>query len=157
MGTEGELKCVHCNAPIAVEGQSGCCPQCGQPIVVACPFGGAFACPTDGMEAGQPAGPRAGDGRANREAFNVVTDTVIGPNVRLKDNFYQALAIGICLLLGAGTGALVALSFSPDDRGMAAAGGAIAGGILGLIVGVIASGLFLGIYRLIRHIRGHHD
>ena len=42
-----------------------------------------------------------------RQAYNVVSDTVTGANLRLKDNVIQALAIGVCLILGAGIGALV--------------------------------------------------
>jgi hypothetical protein len=42
-----------------------------------------------------------------RLAYNVVTDTLGGPNVRLKDNLLQGLAILVCLLLGAVIGFLV--------------------------------------------------
>ena len=34
-----------------------------------------------------------------RHAYNAVTDTLGGPNVRLKDNLFPGLAILVCLLL----------------------------------------------------------
>ena len=145
MATPQQFKCGSCNALITIEGQPGFCPQCGEPIVVAVP------------EAGQPPGPAAGRGLSERESLNVVTDTVVGPNLRVKDNLYQAIAIGISVLLCAGVGALIAVRVSPDNGRMAALGGAIAGGIVGLIVGTLGSGMFLMIYRFVRHVRGRHD
>lgn len=83
-----------------------------------------------------------------RQAYNLVTDTVTGPNVRLKDNLYQGLAILVCLLLGAGVGYLVAAN------GLI---GALVGGLAGMLVGLFGSGLFLMIYRAAKHARGQHD
>jgi hypothetical protein len=34
-----------------------------------------------------------------REAYNVISDTVTGVNVRVSDNVFQAIAIFICLAL----------------------------------------------------------
>jgi hypothetical protein len=83
-----------------------------------------------------------------RQVYNLVTDTVGGPNVRLKDNLYQGLAILICLLLGAGIG-LLAMA----DRLM----GSLLGGFIGLLVGLFGSGIFLMIYRAIKHAQNKHD
>jgi hypothetical protein len=83
-----------------------------------------------------------------RQVYNLISDTVTGPNVRLKDNLYQGLAILICLVLGAGIGALVT-----TPRGV----GVLLGGVIGLMVGLVGSGLFLMIYRTIQHARGRHD
>jgi len=83
-----------------------------------------------------------------RQAYNLVTDTVGGPNVRLKDNLYQGLAILACLLLGAGIGVVAA-----TDR----LTGALLGGFIGLVVGLLGSGLFLMSYRAVKHARGKHD
>ena len=58
--------------------------------------------------------------------------------MRLWDNLIQAAVIFVALLVGAGIGALV-------------------GGFGGLIVGLLASGIFLMIYRGLRHARGKHD
>ena len=62
-----------------------------------------------------------------QQAYNLVTDTVGGPNMRLKDNLYQGLAILVCLALGALIGFL-AVSEQPM--------GALLGGLLGLVVGL---------------------
>ncbi|MFO0917565.1 MAG: hypothetical protein U0872_04535 [Planctomycetaceae bacterium] len=40
--------------------------------------------------------------RLKRRQYHIVTDLVIGPNVRWRDNLYQAIAILICFVLGAG-------------------------------------------------------
>jgi hypothetical protein len=83
-----------------------------------------------------------------RQAYNLVTDTVGGPNVRLNDNLYQGLAILVCLVLGSGIGFL-----ATTDHMM----GALLGGLIGLLVGLFGSGIFLMIYRAVMHARGKHD
>ncbi len=83
-----------------------------------------------------------------RQAYNVVSDTVAGPNMRLKDNLVQALVIAVCLLLGAAIGAVLV-----EDR----LAGALVGAFLGLLVGLLGSGFFLMIFRAVMHIRGRHD
>ena len=84
----------------------------------------------------------------DRQTYNMVTDTVTGPNIRLKDNLIQGLAILACLILGAVSGAIVVADHVP---------GALVGGFIGLLVGLFGSGIFLMIYRAIRHARGKHD
>lgn len=84
-----------------------------------------------------------------RQAYNLVSDTVTGANVRLKDNLYQGLAILVCLALGAGIGSFLVHS----DRLM----GALLGGFAGVLVGLFGSGLFLMIYRAIKHAWNQHD
>ncbi len=83
-----------------------------------------------------------------KQAYNLVTDTVGGPNVRLKDNLFQGLTILVCLFLGAGIGCLVV-----SDR----VTGAVFGGFIGLLVGLFGSGIFLMIYRAVNHALGKHD
>jgi ABC-type microcin C transport system permease subunit YejE len=83
-----------------------------------------------------------------RQVYNVVSDTVAGPNVRLKDNLYQGAAILVCLVLGAGIG-LLAMA----DRLM----GVLLGGFIGLLIGLFGSGIFVMIFRIIQHVRGRHD
>lgn len=92
--------------------------------------------------------PPSQPGLSGREAYNVVADTLTGPNMRWKDNLFQAAAIGVCTVLGAGLG----LFFIPDR--LAAV---LVGGLLGMLVGLFASGIFLMIYRGVRHLRGKHD
>lgn len=99
--------------------------------------------PNEGTE--QPQSPA---GMSGKQSYNVVADTVGGVNVRWKDNLFQALAIFVCLILGAGIGALVV-----EERMM----GVIAGGFIGLIVGLFGSGIFLMIFRALRHLKGRHD
>jgi hypothetical protein len=82
------------------------------------------------------------------DAYNVVSDTVTGVNVRVKDNVFQAFAVFSCLLLGALIGALVVQERIP---------GALVGGFVGLVVGLLGSGTFLMVYRAVRHLGGRHD
>ena len=94
-----------------------------------------------------PNDPKTPD--SQRQAYNVVTDLVAGPNVRFKDNLYQGLAVLAGIALGAGIGAMV----SSESR----AAGAIVGGILGMVAGLLLSGIFLMIFRAVMHARGKHD
>ena len=82
------------------------------------------------------------------EVYNIVTDTVAGINVRWKDNIIQFAVIAACVLLGLLIGALAVR----DCMIL----GVIIGGFAGLVVGFFGSGIFLMIYRFIRHIRGDH-
>jgi len=88
------------------------------------------------------------DPDAGRQLYNIITDTVTGPNIRRKDNLYQAIAIFICLVVGAVIGFFVAV-----DRPF----GAMVGGFAGLLFGLFASGIFLMFFRAIRHLRDRHD
>jgi membrane associated rhomboid family serine protease len=94
--------------------------------------------------------PQGGNAPAasSQEVYNLVTDVVAGPNLRLRDNFFQALAIFVFTLLGAAIGALA----FPDSRGPAAIGGAL----VGLLAGLFLSGIFLMIFRFVQHARGKH-
>jgi hypothetical protein len=94
-----------------------------------------------------PDGPKR-TSLTNQETYNLVTDTVVGPNLRLWDNVIQGVAVLAGLFLGAGIGALVV-----EERAM----GAVLGGFIGLLAGLFGSGLFLMIYRATRHVRGKHD
>ena len=86
--------------------------------------------------------------RTGEQTYKIVSDTVIGVNVRGRDNLLQALVIVTCLVLGAGLGLLVA-----SDRKL----GAMIGAALGMVAGLLGSGGFLMVYRLVRHARGQHD
>jgi hypothetical protein len=83
-----------------------------------------------------------------QQSYNVVTDLVAGPNVRLWDNLVQGITILVCLGLGVVVG-----FFLPLDHPI----GLIVGGIGGVVVGLLGSGLFLMIYRAVRHMSGKHD
>ena len=87
-----------------------------------------------------------------RQAYDLVTDTVAGPNLRLKDNLYQGLAMLICLALGA----IIGLFWNGGPLygpGFCA----VVGGFAGLLVGLFGSGIYLMIYRAVKHSGGEHD
>jgi hypothetical protein len=75
----------------------------------------------------------------------VIADVAVGPNLRVKDNLFQALFILASIAIAAGIGAFVA----PEDIGPG--WGAAMGGIVGLIAGALISGGILMVYRLFRH------
>ena len=79
------------------------------------------------------------------DAYNIVSDTVTGVNVRLKDSVVQLVACVIGLLLGGLLGFILG--------GLTGLG---VGCVLGLIAGVLVSGFFIMIYRFIMHIMGKH-
>jgi len=84
----------------------------------------------------------------DQETYNVVSDVGGGVNIRMKDNLFQALCIFVCIVLGIGVG--YAVSARPID-------GLMLGGVGGLFVGLFGSGIFLMLYRGIRHVKGKHD
>ncbi len=79
----------------------------------------------------------------------VVFDVVAGPNLRWRDNLFQAVAILISIPIGVGLGWFL----MPSDAGMAM----VLGGFGGLLVGLFGSGIFLMVWRAIAHLRGRHD
>jgi hypothetical protein len=106
-----------------------------------------MAQPTNPYESPKVAAqPTAEQPSSERLAYNVVTDTVTGPNVRLKDNLIQGLVIFVCLALGILIGAV----FYGGE-------GALIGGFAGLLIGLFGSGAFLMVYRAARHAKGKHD
>lgn len=68
-----------------------------------------------------------------------VFDTVIGPNVRLKDNLIQLA----CVIAGGGAGALI-------GDAMGGQTGMVLGIVAGLIGALILSGAIIGIVRLMK-------
>ena len=91
---------------------------------------------------------------SNLQAYNVVSDTVVGVNFRKSDNYFQAKVIGVCIPIGAIIGSIVSWSQSTSGEIL---GGALVGGIGGIIVGTFGSGIYLMVYRMINHLRGKHD
>ena len=73
--------------------------------------------------------------------YNFVADKIGGvPNVRKKDNLYQAAAIGVFLIVGAVVGGI--LGEWPQ--------GVLLGGLAGLIAGTLISGAVLTVIGLWR-------
>ena len=83
---------------------------------------------------------------SGRQAYNVVSDTVGGANVRWKDNLFQAIGISAFVLVGVAVG-----WFLGDVPGL------LVGILGGLISGFLVTGFALMIYRMIKHSRGEHD
>ena len=109
--------------------------------------------PYDSSASNEPRGPvsendRGTGGITGRQAYNVVSDTETGVNIRAKDNVVQAVVIGVCFVLGAVMGALLVKDRLP---------GALVGAFAGLLVGLFGSGIFLMIFRAVMHLRGRHD
>ena len=108
--------------------------------------------PLDSASAAEPALPRRRaeaeprPASSGREAYNVVTDTIAGPNLRKRDNVFQAVFIGVCLVIAVPVGTI-----------LGGLGGALAGALGALVIGVILSGAILGVYRAVRHMQGRHD
>ena len=107
----------------------------------------------------EPVPPHPDDSQSNkvsdaRAAYNVVSDTVTGLNVRKSDNVLQAIFILGAVLLLAAVAALLAV-LNPTWR-LPWYAGAMIGGFAGLVLGFFASGIFLMIYRAVRHAQGKH-
>lgn len=92
----------------------------------------------------------------DREVYNVVTDLYQGVNFRYKDNLYQGLCILAGLVLGALLGVIVGAVVATDHWQGALLGAAV-GGFIGVLVGLFGSGIFLMVYRALRHFKGKHD
>lgn len=88
-------------------------------------------------------------------AYNVVTDTVTGVNVRWSDNKFQAIFVFATILLASLTGAVLAALNARWN--LPWYGGALIGSFAGLVIGIFGSGIFLMFYRAARHIKGKHD
>jgi ABC-type uncharacterized transport system permease subunit len=88
-------------------------------------------------------------------AYNVVTDTVTGLNVRKSDNKFQAIFILLAMIVFAGVG--IGIVATKPVWEIPWYGGAIMGGFAGMVIGFFASGISLMIYRAARHIKGKHE
>ena len=84
------------------------------------------------------------DGLTAKETYNVVSDTVVGVNVRVKDNLIQGVIILFTVIIGLVIGQMYG-------------GFLLLGGLGGLIIGFLGSGIFLMIYRAVKHAFGTHE
>ncbi len=106
--------------------------------------------------ASEPAGKQSAEPvSSGRAAYNIVSDTVVGLNTRTADNRLQAkcilIAVPACAIIAM---VLAALIPAWDLPWYAAA---MIGGVAGLILGTFGSGIFLMVYRGVRHLKGEHD
>jgi hypothetical protein len=90
-----------------------------------------------------------------RAAYNVVSDTVTGVNVRWSDNRFQLIFVFVSVALASSVGAILA-ALNPRWN-LPWYGGAMIGSFAGLVIGIFASGIFLLFYRAARHLKGKHD
>jgi hypothetical protein len=104
--------------------------------------------PAEGQFRQQPSGDPSQPGITGQHAYNLTTDLATGLNVRVWDNLIQAASIAICFCLGILIGCLVT-----SDR----ITGGVLGAFVGLLVGLFGSGVFLMVFRALRHLRGKHD
>jgi hypothetical protein len=134
MDATRQIVCRHCGRNFAVSpamlGQQIVCPHCRQATILAAPAEKELDL-------------------SGREVYNMVTDLGSGVNIRWSDNLLQLAAAAVGLLVGALLGALLVRGHRLE--------GAIGVGIVGAIVAVFGTGIYLMIYRFIRHLRGRHD
>ena len=90
-----------------------------------------------------------------RAAYNIISDTVTGVNIRGSDNKFQAVFILWSIVIFTLLGTILVLLI-PDWKAPWF-DGAIAGAITGLLAGFFVSGIYLMIFRGARHIQGKHD
>lgn len=91
---------------------------------------------------GPPPVPSKPEKPKEASTYHIVTDVATGPNVRVKDNLYQAIFILVCLAIA------VPVLWVVTGHWI---GGVLLGGLIGLVGGVLLSGGFLMIYRLFKH------
>jgi hypothetical protein len=111
-----------------------------------------FQAPADPANADQNPTPSVSSGRA---AYNVVSDTMTGVNVRWSDNKFQAAFVFVSVAVTSPAGALLA-ALNPRWN-LPWPAGALMGAFAGLVIGIFASGIFLMFYRVARHIKGKND
>ena len=92
---------------------------------------------------------------SGRAAYNIVSDTVVGLNTRKSDNRLQAKCILIAVPAGAVIAMVLAVLIPALDLPWYAA--AMMGAVAGLVLGTFGSGIFLMLYRGVRHLEGKHD
>ena len=108
----------------------------------------------DGAIDPHPANSQSDKLSTEHAAYNIVSDTVFGLNTRKGDNKFQAKCIFGSVLVLATCGAVLAALIRDWD--LPWYGGALIGAFAGLIAGVFGSGIFLMVYRAVRHLKGDH-
>lgn len=86
-----------------------------------------------------------------REQYHIVSDNLVGVNLRRRDNLIQAVVIAVFTAVGS------VLGWTGVLGEWALLDPALVGALAGLIVGTLVSGAFLMVYRGVRHLRGRHD
>ena len=121
------------------------CHVCGESIAMTarqCRFCGEF------FESPDAATPQSG--QSANEGSSVFADTVTGVNLRWKDNLFQAVFVGISVLVCGLLG--VVLAALKPAWGLPWGAGGFLGAFAGLVLGIFISGFFLMIYRARHHL-----
>ncbi|HUG71424.1 MAG TPA: hypothetical protein VMM76_27005 [Pirellulaceae bacterium] len=117
------------------------------------PFAEDSSDSTDDPAEGKPNTPMSG-----HEAYNLVSDLVVGGNLRKSDNVFQLKVILICTIVGVSLGAIAGAILSGSGHRLVGALAAGLGlGFAGVVVGLFGSGIYLMIYRAVCHMKGQHD
>jgi len=99
-----------------------------------------------------PSKPRSA--RKKASSYDIVTDVATGPNIRKKDNLYQAIVAFVGAAIGAGLGYTIIVLATPQNMPGGPINpmvGVVVGSIVGPVVGTLICGGFLMVYRLFRH------
>jgi hypothetical protein len=92
------------------------------------------------------------------ETYNIISDTVVGVNVRKSDNLFQLKVILVCVFIGVPIGAIAGAVLSDsENRLIGALAGGFGLGFAGVVLGLFGSGIYLMLYRAVCHLRGRHD
>ena len=94
-----------------------------------------------------PEKTRASPPNSGRDTYNMVTDLIAGSNVRWRDNLIQAAVCLVCLAVGVALGYLL---YGSAEATLLGAG-------IGLLSGLLGSGIFLMVFRAVRHAQGRHE
>ena len=76
---------------------------------------------------------------------------MIGLNLRWKDNFIQGIVVLVFAIAGAAVFGWYGREQGYFKQGL------LFGGLIGLVAGLLLTGIFIMIYRGLRHLMGRHD
>ena len=117
-------------------------------------------------------------GITSKEAYSIVSDTVVGINARKSDNLLQVKITIITIIIGAIIGVIFDGNAEASEQlpshlqhlvkepvlkvalgvvGLENHTGLVAGAIAGLILGFLGSGFYLMVFRAVKHASGDHE
>ena len=117
-------------------------------------------------------------GITSKEAYSIVSDTVVGINARKSDNLLQVKITIITIIIGAIIGVIFDGNTEASEQlpshlqhlvkepvlkvalgvvGLENHTGLVAGAIAGLILGFLGSGFYLMVFRAVKHASGDHE
>jgi len=117
-------------------------------------------------------------GITSKEAYSIVSDTVVGINARKSDNLLQVKITIITIIIGAIIGVIFDGNAEASEQlpshlqhlvkepvlkvalgvvGLENHTGLVAGAVAGLILGFLGSGFYLMVFRAVKHASGDHE